>query len=58
MSTMKVGIFSIAGELRSISKQPIKQIYPQRGWIEQNPFDILNSIIKRIEGVVFIMELV
>ncbi len=48
----KVVLHSLGGELKAISTHPIKQIYPQDGWVEHDPFDILESIKKGIKAVI------
>ncbi len=48
----KVVLHSLDGELKAISTHPIKQIYPKDGWVEHDPFDILESIKKGIKNVV------
>jgi len=48
----KVAIFSADGELKALSKQHIKQFFPHNGWVEQDPYDILNSITRGINEVI------
>ena len=36
-------IFDTAGNIVSIGQNRFPQIYPRPGWVEHNPFDILNS---------------
>jgi glycerol kinase len=48
----KVVLHSLNGELKAISTHPIKQIYPKDGWVEHDPFNILESIKKGIRDVI------
>ncbi len=36
-------IFDSSGNTISAGQQPFRQIYPKPGWVEHDPFDILNS---------------
>jgi len=48
----KVALFSLNGELKGLSTVKIKQFFPYKGWVEQEPYDILNSINKGIKEVI------
>tara|TARA_A100001037_G_scaffold239944_1_gene219671 strand:- start:1107 stop:2594 length:1488 start_codon:yes stop_codon:yes gene_type:complete len=37
--------FTTDGELISSSRSPVRQIYPDNGWVEQNPTELLNSVL-------------
>ncbi len=38
-------LFDKKGEIVSVSQKEFKQYYPQPGWVEHNPFDILNTMM-------------
>lgn len=48
----KVALFSLDGELKAVSTQPVRQIYPVEGWVEHDPFDLLDTIKKGISDVI------
>ena len=33
------------GSLCSVAQREFPQLYPQPGWVEHNPYDILNSLV-------------
>ncbi len=39
-------LFDKKGEIVSVSQKEFKQYYPQPGWVEHNPFDILNTMLE------------
>jgi len=45
-------IFSRAGEIVSIASKDFEQIFPLPGWVEQRPFDILESQIYSLKKAV------
>ena len=48
----KVALFAIDGKLKALSTQRIKQSFPYKGWVEQDPYDILKSIKMGIIDVI------
>lgn len=48
----KAALFSLNGELKALSANRIKQYFPHEGWVEQEPYDILDSIKKGIADVI------
>ena len=48
----KVALFSLQGQLKTLSANRIKQYFPKEGWVEQEPYDILDSIKKGIADVI------
>jgi len=48
----KVVLYSVNGVIEAISTHSIKQIYPKDGWVEHDPYNILESIKKGIRDVI------
>lgn len=48
----KVVLYTLTGDIKSISTKPVKQFYPKDGWVEHDPYDILESIKNGIRDVV------
>lgn len=48
----KVVLYTVNGYLKALSTNSIKQIYPEDGWVEHDPYNILSSIKKGIEDVI------
>ena len=38
-------IFNRRGRIKAIAQQEFKQIYPQAGWVEHSPQDIMGSVM-------------
>ena len=51
----RVIAFSQEGEILSKSYYDFPQIFPQSGWVEHNPFDILNTTLRALRDVVKII---
>ncbi|MEZ0536313.1 glycerol kinase GlpK [Caldicellulosiruptoraceae bacterium PP1] len=45
-SSSRAVVFSEFGEIISFSQKEIKQVYPEKGWVEQDPYEILNTQIE------------
>ena len=48
-TTIKFILFSIDGDVVQESYKPIRQIYPNKGWVEEDPiemWDAVNSVVK------------
>lgn len=42
-------LFSLDGQAVASADVPVKSHYPQPGWVEQDPYDILNSVRQAIQ---------
>ena len=42
-------VFSVSGDIISVCRRPTTQIYPENGWVEQSPNDILTSVISTMQ---------
>ncbi len=51
-SGCKVAVFSEAGQLIASETQPYNVIYPKEGWVEQDPNEWWNSVVKAIKSLV------
>lgn len=49
-------VFDLSGNILSSYSQEFPQIYPNPGWVEHNPSDILNSQIKSLKTAVEIAQ--
>ena len=38
-------IFTTTGEIITTSRAPLHQIYPEDGWVEQDPNEIISSVL-------------
>ncbi|MCK5677784.1 MAG: glycerol kinase, partial [Flavobacteriaceae bacterium] len=45
-------LFDETGKICSISQQETEQIYPEHGWVEQNPLEIYQTQIQTLQNVV------
>ena len=45
-------LFTTQGEIIDSAQQEFKQYYPQNGWVEHNPDDILTSVIDTAKAVI------
>ena len=45
-------LFNRAGEIVSRAQHPFRQIYPQPGWVEHDPMDILESQLSSAREVI------
>lgn len=53
-TSTKTSIYSTSGDLIADTNVPIKQIYPEIGWVEHDPYNILKSVTEGIERVLTI----
>jgi glycerol kinase len=44
-SSTFAGLYDEAGQLVASSRIPVRTVYPAPGWVEQDPYEILNSIL-------------
>ncbi|BAI80698.1 glycerol kinase [Deferribacter desulfuricans SSM1] len=44
--------FDLQGNIAAYSYTEFPQIFPKSGWVEQNPYDILNSALKVLKDVI------
>jgi glycerol kinase len=45
-SSTRALLFDQQGEIRALAQHEINQSYPQPGWVEQDPFEIWQSVLK------------
>jgi glycerol kinase len=45
-------LFDIHGEIRGIAQEEFRQIFPQSGWVEHDPMDILKSQMNTLTSVI------
>lgn len=50
-SSSRAILFSAEGAIAGVRQKPLKLYYPQDGWVEQNPDDILNDTLWAIRGL-------
>ena len=50
-SSTKAGLIDIYGDVVCSTQIPINQTFPQAGWVEQDPWEIFNSTIKALKGL-------
>ena len=43
-------IFTTTGEIITTSRAPLHQIYPEDGWVEQDPNEIISSVLSVMTG--------
>jgi len=48
----KVALYAANGQLKALSNNNVRQYYPENGWVEHDPYDILSSIKRGIEDVI------
>jgi glycerol kinase len=44
-------LFDATGEIKGIAQEEFRQIFPQSGWVEHDPFDILRSQLNTLNRV-------
>ena len=49
-SSTKAGLIDVFGNVFSSAQVPIQQTFPKTGWVEQNPWEILDSALKAIDS--------
>ena len=50
-SSTKAGLIDVFGHVFSSAQIPIGQTFPKTGWVEQDPWEILNSTIEAIDSL-------
>ena len=50
-SSTKAGLIDVFGRVFSSAQIRIRQTFPKTGWVEQNPWEILNSAVEAIDSL-------
>ncbi|HPB47065.1 MAG TPA: FGGY family carbohydrate kinase, partial [Exilispira sp.] len=45
-------IFDKKGDIVAVAQQEFRQIYPENGWVEHDPLEIIDTQIKTIKRVI------
>ena len=51
-SSSRAILFTPQGEIHAIAQKELKLYYPQDGWVEQNPQDIVDDIVWAVQKVI------